>query len=183
VAPWTIRNYRLFGAFVPVSTQTGMGFYSSYCPKDGVFGLLADPLDPVVVGSREYASPALSSDYLVKCTIEYIINNPKTVLKLEVKKFAYFWAPIDWEMTGGRWFNYPYAVMLPFFAIGVVLAIRQPRKYLVVLIPIIYFQVITLIFYGSPRFRFPVDPFIIMLSAFAITVILENIKNFKLHNQ
>ncbi|MFC1621062.1 ArnT family glycosyltransferase [Candidatus Omnitrophota bacterium] len=176
VIPWTIRNYNVYHEFVPVATQTGIGFYSSYCPPDGVFGRLATPnTDTVVREAAEISSLALRSNFLIKKTLEFIMYNPKLVLALEFKKFVYFWVPFDWEIIGGRWFNFAYVAMFPFFIMGLSIAFRELRKFYIILLPIVYFQIMTLIFYGSPRFRLPIEPYIFILAAIGAIEIYKNL--------
>jgi hypothetical protein len=150
--------------------QGGFAFYSSYCPANGIFGMNAASDDPVVIESNKISSPVMRSNFLAKKTLGFIVNNPQKVLILEFKKILYFWAPFDWEIVGGRWFNFVYVIILPFFALGFILALRHFRKNYPVLLPIIYFQIMTLIFYGSPRFRLPIEPYLFIL---AITGISE----------
>ena len=171
VLPWIIRNYAVYHKLVPVSTQGGITFYSSYRPPDGIFGMLATEDDPVVAEAMKISSPVLSSDFLVKKTLDFIVNNPVKVLFLEFKKIMYLWAPFDWEIIGGRWFNFIYAAMLPFFAVGFFLALRRFKRFYLMLLPIIYFQITSLIFYGSPRFRLPIEPYLFILSMVGINAI------------
>jgi len=179
LSPWIIRNYIVYRALVPVSSQGGIGFYSSYCPRDGIFGLMAASDDPVVIEASKISSPILQSNFFVKKTIDFIINNPKKVLMLELKKVMYFWAPLDWEIVGNKWFNAIYMIMLPFFAIGFISALKEFRKFYPVLIPIVYFQIISLIFYGSPRFRLPVDPYIFIIGMAGIMEVFKYLKKTK----
>jgi len=176
VSPWLIRNYNVFHGFIGVSTQTGIGFYSSYRPPEGIFGRLATSDDPVIREAGNISSPVLRSNFLIKKTFEFISKNPAEVLKLEFKKILYFWAPFDWEIIGGRWFNFIYVAFFPFFAIGLFLAFEEFKKFYPVLLPIIYFQIITLIFYGSPRFRLPIEPYIFILAVIgALKCLKKNI--------
>ncbi|MFC1624677.1 ArnT family glycosyltransferase [Candidatus Omnitrophota bacterium] len=162
--PWVVRNYIVYHKFVPTSAGGGFGLYSSYCPANGIFGLNAAPDDPVVIEGFKISSPTLRSKFFIKKTLDFIINNPKRVIILEVKKFVYFWAPFDWEIVGGRWFNFIYAALLPFFVLGLFLTSRMYKRFYPILAPIIYFQVMSLVFYGSPRFRLPIEPYIFIVS-------------------
>jgi len=164
IFPWIMRNYSVYSSFVPASAQGGITFYSSYRPPEGIFGRLAGTGDPVVDEAHTISSPVLRSNFLIRKTLDFIINNPKEVLKLEFKKILYLWAPFDWEIVGGRWFNVVYTAMLPFFGLGLILAFRGFKRFYPVLLPIIYFQIATLIFYGSPRFRLPIEPYIFILA-------------------
>ncbi len=163
-----IRNCAVFHKFVLVSGNSGLVFYSFYCPGNGIFGLVAREDDPVIIESLKIASPVLQSDFLIKKTIEFIITNPKKVFFLELKKILYLWAPFDWEIIGVKWFNLIYVMILPFFALGLLYVFKQFKKSYVILLPIIYFQFMTLIFYGSPRFRLAIDPYIFILAAAGI---------------
>ncbi|MFA4992213.1 MAG: glycosyltransferase family 39 protein [Candidatus Omnitrophota bacterium] len=176
-APWVIRNHAVYHRFIPASASAGgIGLYSSYCPERGVFGLLASQDDPVVVEANRISDPVLRSDFYIKKTFEFIRRNPGKVFFLELRKVLYFWAPFDWEIVGGRWFNFIYIAALPFFALGFILALKGFWANYPVLIPIIYFQAISLVFYGSPRFRLPVEPYIFILSIFGIVELLKRIK-------
>jgi hypothetical protein len=151
-----------------ISTQGGLTLYSSYVPPDGIFGKFANPDDPVLVEAGKITSPVLYSDFLVKKTLAFIISNPGKVLSLEFKKLLYFWAPFDWEIVGGRWFNFVYAALLPFFALGLFFSLKELKKFYIILAPILYLQIMTLIFYGSPRFRLPIEPYIFILAGIGI---------------
>lgn len=166
--PWVIRNYNVYHKFVPTSAEGGFSFYSSYCPANGIFGLNAAPDDPVVIEGFKISSPVLRSKFFIKKTLDFIVNNPKKVIILEIKKFLYFWTPFDWEIVGERWFNFIYIMLAPFFVWSFFIAIKDFRKNYPILIPIIYFQIMTLVFYGSPRFRLPIEPYIFILGAVGI---------------
>ena len=168
ITPWIIRNYIIYQKFIPASTQGGFAFYSSYCPRDGIFGMNASSDDPIVIEANKISSPVSRSNFMFKKTFKFIADNPKKVLKLEFKKILYYWAPFDWEIVGGRWFNLVYVTMLPFFALGFILALKQFRKNYIILLPIVYFQIMVLIFYGSPRFRLPVEPYLFIVAAYGI---------------
>ena len=168
ISPWIIRNYKVHHRFIPSSAEGGIAFYVSYFPPGGVYGF-SGASDPAVgeVYSK-IQSPALRNEFLFKKTLDFIVNNPKKVIVLEFKKILYLWAPFDWEIVEGRWFNFPYVIMLPFFALGLFFVLKEFMKFYPVLLPIIYVQIMTLIFYGSPRFRLPIDPYIFIIAMLGI---------------
>jgi hypothetical protein len=124
--------------------------------------------DPVIAETGKISSSAERSDFLVKKTFDFIKGNPKKVFVLELEKIIYFWAPFDWEIVGGRWFNFIYVTVFPFFVFGLFLGLRQLDRSYVVLLPIIYCQIMALIFYGSPRFRLPIEPYVFILGGLGI---------------
>ena len=178
VTPWIIRNYSVYHRFVPVATQGGITFYSSYQPPDGIFGTLASGTnDPVIVEAGQISDIVLRNNFLVKKTLDFIVKNPGKVILLELKKILYLWAPFDWEIVGGRWFNFMHVMILPFFIVGFFIAFKEFSKFYPVLLPIFYFQIITLIFYGSPRFRLPVEPYIFIIAFIGLSYVWNLRKN------
>ena len=179
ILPWVIRNYVVQHKFLLVSTHGGITLYSSYCPPNGIFGMNATIDDPVVMEASKISSPTLASDFLIKKTISFILSNPGKVFRLEFKKILYLWAPFDWEIVGGRWFNFIYVMALPFFAVGFLFAVRRLRIFYPILVPIIYFQIMTLIFYGSPRFRLLMEPYLFILAIVGAMVTAKYISGRK----
>jgi len=95
---------------------------------------------------------------------------------LEFKKILYLWAPFDWEIIGNRWFNLIYVAILPFFGLGLILALKDFWKNYSILLPLIYFQIMALVFYGSPRFRLPIDPYIFIVAIVGILGLWNSMK-------
>ena len=165
LAPWTLRNYRVHGAFVPVTTQLGLMLYASYNPREGVFGL--NPSDEVTAAAERLSEPEASAA-LVRATVDLIHASPGKALRLEALKVLYFWAPLDWEILPfyGA-FNPTYA----FIAIWslVYVALRLPREpsspTWPAWLPILYFFGTALLFMGSPRYRLPVEPLLALFAA------------------
>ncbi|MBN1913980.1 MAG: glycosyltransferase family 39 protein [Candidatus Omnitrophica bacterium] len=175
IAPWTARNWHVHHKFVPISTSTGLGLYSSYLPKDGkLFGFTSR--DEVVIKSEELGSETKQSEFLAKETFKYIKNNPLTVLKLEVLKTFYFWAPFDWEIIGGGRYNYIYGFIFPFFLYGLFVALRSFPELIIVYLPVCYGFLMALLTYGSPRFRMPFEPYIIIIAAAGFFILMDKFR-------
>jgi len=165
LTPWTLRNYRAHGSFVPVTTQTGIMLYASYKPPKGIFGLL--PRDEVTVAAEHLREPEASAA-LAQAAVDSIYTAPGRALRLEALKVLYFWAPLDWEILPfyGA-FNPTYAfiaIWSLFYA-----ALRLPRETSSptwpVWLPILYFFGMALLFHGSPRYRLPVEPLLALFAA------------------
>lgn len=168
ILPWTIRNFIVYHKIVPIATQGGITLYSGYCPPGGIFGKLAGDEDPIAFEASKISCPAEQSNFLVKQTISFIRKNPAKIPVIELKKILYFWAPFDWEVVGGKWFNVIYVIMAPFFILRFFVVFREFKKFYSILLPIAYFQIVSLVFYGSPRFRLVIEPFLFIFSAAAI---------------
>ena len=167
ISLWTFRNWRLHHAFVPITTSVGINLYSSYRPPQGkLFGFTAN--DDTVKLSGRLSSEVEQSKFLLKETFKFIRANLDKLPRLEFLKFAFFWSIFDWEIIGNGVYNFSFGFMLPFFVWGVVLGLKKRKHYLLIYAPILYFQITTLLLYGSPRFRIPCEPFIIIFSAIGI---------------
>lgn len=165
LAPWTLRNYGVYHEIIPVSTQGAYHLYNSYFPpQDKLFGF--NVRDENVMRAASMDSPSEASRFLVKKVSEFAKLHPFKVLRLELLKFAYFWSPFDWEIFGEGLgiYNYLYMFLFPFFMVAA-FACRRIRYAPLILLVILYFQVLTLIFHGSPRYRLPVDALIIVLAS------------------
>ena len=167
ISLWTFRNWRVHRTFIPLTTATGINLYSSYCPPEGkLFGFTSD--DHTVDLSRGIHNDVEESRFLTKEAFKFIRNNPKKLPRLELLKFAFFWSVFDWEIIGNGVYNFSFAFMLPFFIWGIAAGRKKWQEYFLIYMPILYFQIIALLLYGSPRFRVPCEPFITIFSAMGI---------------
>ena len=178
ISIWTYRNYKVYGAIIPISTQSGYAFYSCYFPRDGkVYGVNAG--DDNVSYAASLNSEIEMGKYLQGKVFEFIKKHPFKVLKLELLKIFYFWVPFDWEIMGKSEgvYNFQYMFMLPFSLLGMFLLLRRFDQYAPLYIPIAYLFLMSLIFYGSPRLRMPIEPYLIIFFAVGIFRFFKMFKN------
>ena len=150
LAPWVFRNYLIYQDFV-ISTRGGTTFYSSYILPKSKFGTYT--FDDTFMYAEQLGTLQRDS-FLYKKTFEYIKEHPKEVLKIEIMKASFFWIPFDWEVLGeGKEavYNYFYVFFMP-FAIGGMLFCPKNHALKMVILPIIYIFLITLVFQPVPRF-------------------------------
>lgn len=167
ILPWTIRNWAVHHKFIPVVSRTGAGLYYSYFPKDGkIYGFNIP--DENTEKAKLLGSETEESNYLIKLTLKFIKEHPWRVLKLEALKTAYFWSPFDWEIIGNGVYNYMYGFIFPFIIFGVIIMHKRSRGLLVIYLPVFYAFILALITCGSPRFRLPVEPYLIIIASAAI---------------
>lgn len=173
VAPWTMRNYMVFHRFVPISTFQGIALYASYKPLNGrIYGFT--PKDEVTRKSHAFSSEAEQSRFLTGETIKFIKGNPSVFFKLIRLKLAYFFSPLDWELINSRVvYNYLYAFCFPFFIMAVFMFRSCFNKLLPLYLPIVCSVITAVVLFGIPRFRIPVEPYIIMLAAYTLVCLYE----------
>lgn len=171
--PWTLRNYSVHHELVPVATQAGYVFYSSYKPHQSkVLG--AYTVDETVTYARTNLSEVEASRFLFWQTIRHIADDPKILGYLSFLKLAYFVSPFDWELSGGGGiYNFSYGFILPFALWGIYISLRR-KKGQVLLLPIVHLLFVSLVFYGSPRLRVSVEPFLIIFAASTLYSLFKN---------
>ena len=167
--PWVVRNYVLFGHFIPTNTLGGQALYSGNLPRQGkIFGYNLrkyelDPSERYVLGLPEVEQDKA----LTKMAIEGLKSQPPAkVARLFLLKFLFFWIPFDWEVLGN-----PKGIFNSwFFWVGVFFLywlwrLRWRENYFFPCAMIVYFMLICLVTYGSPRLRLPVEPFLLLFAA------------------
>lgn len=178
IAPWTIRNYIVHGAFVPISNQGGITLYSSYRPPEGkIFGQITN--DETTARAYKIKSEAERSNFLYKETVNFIIHNPREVLKLSFLKAAFFFSPFDWEIVGEEGaYNFGYVFFAIFAVIGAYFAFKQKINNINYLIlPLAYFLFISVVTQGCPRYRLITEPYLIILAGFGLSTLYKKVKN------
>jgi ABC-type amino acid transport substrate-binding protein len=189
VAPWTYRNWRVFGAFVPVSTNGGLSLWVGNNPNaTGTYYYPTSPINPLFMTEGE-----LQRDRLGRELSWYFIRNERAqFLMLTVPKFVYtYGADVSaFQLEGIARGSEPadsargfaarvaqtyYALVLVGFIIGlwkwrrnIVGEGTYGRAPLAALLAWpVAFTFVYVVFFGQDRFHFPMLPFIAVVAAAA----------------
>jgi len=188
VTPWTIRNYRALHHFVPVTTQLGSGLAGTYNDE-----ARTDPQHPASWRSlrRVKSYRDLMANYAQTNEAEleqklrhraerYALHHPLYVGQVV------FWTTVrgldldglDWARhtastvsIGAKWANrgvycfWLYALLA--VAGAFTAAARRAPWYLWAFPALMYLSVVYFVI-ETPRYRTPIDPFIVMLAALAL---------------
>jgi 4-amino-4-deoxy-L-arabinose transferase-like glycosyltransferase len=179
LSPWTIRNYLQLNRFVPLSNIGGLALYNSYMvPKKG-FGY--NSLENVNDEYFKIDNETDKNKYLIEKSIEYIKKNPGKVIKLTAIKALLFVYPFDgywYPISFGSKYNIFWGLVLCFATLGIVLHFddKNDEKKIIYFL-LISFLIGIIIFYGSPRFRFPIEPLLICFAASAFSRIKKQKSN------
>ncbi len=172
IAPWSLRNRRVFHAFVPLRTNFGVELYLGNGP--GATGLVMTYDHPVLnpeqfelyrqMGELRYSA------WRGELARQAIQADVPRFLWLCLKRGYFFW--FSTPHSDGRPFgdlvrglNYIFASVVGLF--GLVLALKQRRPasglfaFAFLLLPAIYYAVMAL-----ARFRHPLEPLITVLGVF-----------------
>jgi 4-amino-4-deoxy-L-arabinose transferase-like glycosyltransferase len=99
LSPWTIRNYRLFGEVVPVTTSGGVGLWVTNHPGAG-------PMTTALPDAVAAMPEVERSRVLGERARDYLWNHPEHLLSLAPAKAAYQWGTSSTVMSvvsADRW--------------------------------------------------------------------------------
>lgn len=189
VAPWTIRNAIVLHSFVPVSDETGMTLVGTYNPTSAAdrqipYKWTYFEYVPAEGGfyfyRRHWTEPQLDKE-LRDTALHYILNHPTAPLAAayhNTRRLLELGGSFAWRASA-----YDIGVSTTTADVGVVsfwlvlllaiagaftgLARRAPRWLWV--IPALLFVSVVFINGETPRFRAPIDPFLVLAGACAVT--------------
>jgi 4-amino-4-deoxy-L-arabinose transferase-like glycosyltransferase len=189
VAPWTIRNYDTFHAFVPVSTQFGSalaGTYNSEARADKVNPASwrtlkrVDDYRPIFNQIRSTPEPVLEKR-LRTASIEFIKAHPGYVATV-----AYWTTRRMLDLAGMEWSIHTAATIsatrgwaiagVICFWVFALLALfgattRQARAapWWLWTVPLLMYLSVVFLVVETPRYRLAIDPFIVLLAALTVS--------------
>lgn len=166
VSPWTLRNYVHFHAVVPLATLGGLALYNSYVVPDK--GLGFNSLEGLGAEYTAISQEAERDAYLVKRTLEYIQTHPLQVLRAIPKKVLLLFYPFDgywYALSLGSKYNIFWGLVFCFAVLGGLVPSKDPDSTRLLLLLFLSFLSAAVVFYGSPRFRLPIEPLLVSLAA------------------
>lgn len=170
LAPWIFRNYRVHRSFVPLTTLGGRVFYYGNNPLAKGGYAIPEIAEEEFIGLSEVQLDRL----YYKKGIEFLKNYPKNLPKLFLKKIL-----VHWFVRDHNAFNLFYSFMLPFAIYGFILILYATYKgwtnasYLIPIAFVVYSSLIALVFFGQPRFRLSIEPYLIIMAAYGFSSILK----------
>jgi hypothetical protein len=178
--PWTIRNYRVFHAFVPLRSILGLQLWVGN-NADAKVQWLGEQHPIHETSEREKYVAMGEIAYMAEKkdnALRYIFSHPAHEAQLIAGRFVMFWSggslhPIDDLLQRhSAWFRFVllFNVCTALGAVaGIVLLTIRRSVYLIpiavgpVVFPIAYYMTLAL-----PRYRHPIDPVLIMLLAYLV---------------
>jgi hypothetical protein len=181
--PWTIRNYQVFGDFIPISTNSGLnlllGNSENTHPNSGVNVDISTYTKEVIQNNE-----ALADKQLTKFAIDWIKNNPKQAASLYFQKvinFFNFRNELYVQSEGSRLKDL--LVFITYYPLLIIAVIRiivhkyYPLKTKETFLYVLYFgnAFLSAIYFTRIRFRIPFDILLIAINAIFLGVILNKI--------
>ena len=176
--PWTVRNAIQFHAFVPVNTMGGIVLWQGANPSPEGFGFTPWKAIDEAAGTHDEVE---RNRILTRQALETYLHHPTRTLRLMALKGLWFWNPWDGDTYClGSSFN-PHTflmILLPLFYLFHRRAQGKSERevnlaHWVPLGLVVYFLGMALLFYGSPRFRMPIEPVLWFYSGLGIATMRQ----------
>ncbi len=178
--PWVVRNFIVFGRFVPMSTSSGIHLWRGNNPD--ATGTLYTSSGEIIMYKdakfleRLYALDELGQSQLFRQTaLTYMREHPWRTFQLFLKKFYYFWwfSPQSGLLYPSQWlslYRFYYAGILVLGLVGIGLGWRplsSSRKEGVALLLLYLFSIsfFQSLFFVEGRHRWAVEPVLLIFSA------------------
>jgi hypothetical protein len=185
MSPWWIRNWGVFGKFVPFAPASG-NFYLGNNPANKTAGIdWSTDVEQAVVDriSSSGDELAVSKAYMDEAK-KYILENKVIFLHnmwLKFKRFWNFTSNYKGNMYSKAFLLYNISLLLGWgtaFTLGVVsffINRKRWRDFLPIYLLIAYFTFIHTVVIASLRYRLPIEPFFIIVGADCVTRIYNKL--------
>lgn len=170
IAPFTIRNYRVYGRFLLLNSNAGYAFYSSNNPALGSFWLSENSVAPIPVDLQGRNEAEMDSA-LMQRGIGFILADPGRYALLTLsrtKEYFKFWPSSDSSLVSNLQRPLSFGLLLPLTLYGLYLARPQLRRWA---LPLLFFAVTAatyLLSWPTARYRVPTDACLMPLAAIAL---------------
>jgi len=196
ISPWTIRNYILFDAVIPVSTNGGINLFTNnndYATGgwQDPFKIPGSPLLEYKHGNDGFWDEVAVDRLGKKLAFQWIINHPGDFIRVGfIKMYRTFIMcnDVEWAIyaiEGGGEFKHikllndiagtVHYILLTLIAFYFVFLLRHAvrnRKvdyiHLIILLNIAFYMAIVFVFEGQPRYSFPLVPLYSIMASWAL---------------
>lgn len=171
VFPWTMRNYSVTGRWIPVAYGTGVYLYVGASEEWRAEWPDFDPGERLC--EEKGISMVEADEMLGRQAIQKIIQDPLAWIRLFPIKLKRFW----WDIPGAkRQIRSPLLretlkgihALLVIVAMAGVWSLRREPLAIGLFAPLAYTCLLHLMLYTMPRFRVPVEPYLLLLAILAI---------------
>ena len=156
LAPWTIRNYRVYGDPIPVALEATKYLQPARTAPGGPAGV-------VEVGSKAVSRPGFWRNSVEYWRVMQLVERAQTTADGVARVLP------PWSARHNVVSLATYGLLLPFFLLGVWFSVKsRNRTGLVLAVAVAGMYLIRAFYGGSPRARLPAEPLIILLAFYAV---------------
>jgi 4-amino-4-deoxy-L-arabinose transferase-like glycosyltransferase len=177
--PWTIRNYRVLHAFVPIETGGGdvlLGSYNRVVANDPLYyGYWVFPTSFLPEYAQQITAPndEVKRDRIeIQLAMQWIRDHPEKWWYLLESRFRRSWTPFLQPQSPSvyrlgmmaSWGPVLVLLILGFFPTAIYF-LRTNHPGWILHVGILHFVLTALVFWGASRFRYPVEGLCIILAS------------------
>lgn len=172
LTPWIVRNYEVFGEFIPLRSNFGVEFHLGNGPDaTGMWKFWQHPTqNPIEFERYVRMGETQYSHYWMRQTMDFVRSHPGSFLQTTLKRIFYFWhgppktgQPLIIDYAANMLFAGTSAVAF----LGLALMIRRKAPaagliaWFMISVPFLYY-----ITFPHPRYRHPVEPIMLILGVY-----------------
>ena len=199
VAPWTIRNAIVLHRFIPVTDENGITLAGTYNPTSAsnpqipyrwiYFGGI--PADAGIAHDAAHLTEPALSNRLVTAALHYIRHHPSAPLLAayhNLRRLLELEGSTAWRtstasigITGGtaRIGVYGFWIIAALALVGLFTRLARRAPWWLWAVPILLALSVIFVNAETPRFRAPIDPYVIMLAACALVAVGGRVLAFR----
>jgi hypothetical protein len=172
ILPWTVRNYLAYDRFLLLNSQVGQTLWNANHPDLGV-QFIGDAMFPIPEDLRGANEVDLNNE-LLRRAIENVAAEPGRFVRLSLSRTANFFR--FWPIPSSSLFNnlartVSFTICLPFMVAGLVISLREWRRWLLLYLFIAAYTFIHIISWTQIRYRMAVDVVLVPFAALAVVTL------------
>jgi hypothetical protein len=187
LAPWMLRNYRLFHELVPSTTASGINLYTGNNPNAtgsdrSATGYVLSSVPPAMQADLEAVPMVPEKELLLdrifrREAFSYIASHPWREVILAGQKLRIFWSFDPNHQKGAQpVFWVPSIALSVFAAVGLLIGAKSSLRELSPLLLSIAFAMLTsVVFFVLPRYKIAIDPFLCIFASNAVISLQANL--------
>ena len=179
ILPWTVRNYRAFGHFVPLNTNAGYAFFWANHPIYGAqfVAILPGkaPYQRLIPAELRSLDEAALDSALLRRGFEFVMQDPARYFLLSLSRlrtFFMFWPESESSFLSNLVRVLSFGVALPFIIVGLWLTAREWRRWSLLWLFVAVYTVVHLLSWALVRYRLPVDGVLLIFASPALLRLL-----------
>jgi len=181
IAPWTLRNYRVYHHFLPLNSNAGYALYASNNPNMGTNWrneIVVVPVPEDLAGQNE----AELDRALTQRGIQFILADPKRYLGLTLDKtleYFRFWPSGESSRISNLNRVLSFGLYLPFMLLGLGFSVSRWRNFVPLYLFMVIHTCIHLLSWPSPRYRLPVDAVLMVFAGLTLIELAKQLKTWR----
>src|SRR5690606_19170019 len=171
ILPWTVRNYLVYSAFLPLNSNAGYALYAANHPNHGIH-FDQDYVAPLPDDLKNQGlNEAQWNTALTRRGLEFILTDPQRYALLSLSRvgiFFNFWFSPESSTLSNLMRLLSFGVYLPFFLIGLVRSLPERRRASLIYLFAVVYSLMHILTWASIRYRLPVDAAMMPFAALAV---------------